>query len=367
MILPLLPLFLVGPLAAPVWAVGLVEGVGEATAALLRGASGWWSDRARRRVPFVVAGYGLSSVVKPAFALVGSWPAALVARFLDRAGKGLRTAPRDALIAESVEPSALGRGYGLHRALDTAGAFAGAVIAVLLFAALVGRGGEETAFRWIFLLAGVPALAAVALLFLAVREPARHDAHAAARLRVRDALARRELRRFLVATGLLAFANVSFAFLLLAAHEAGASIVLALGLYAAANGVYAVLAFPAGALSDRWGRRRTLVAAFLLLAAVWAGLAVARDLRVVGALILGWGVFMAAFEGQAKAYAAELAPSDLKGTVLGLQTTTLGVLALPSGALTGWLWFVGGPAWAFGAAACFSIAAALALLVVPRR
>lgn len=360
MVLPLLPLFLVGPLAAPVWAVGLVEGVGEATAALLRGVSGWWSDRVRRRVPFVVGGYSLSAASKPAFALVTSWPGAALARFGDRAGKGLRTAPRDALLAESVPRGFLGRGFGLHRAMDTAGAFVGGLVALGLLVLLLPR-GDASAFRLIFLLSAIPALAAVVVLALFVREPARHDAFAARPLRVRDALREPRLARFLLATLLLAFANVSFAFLLLASVEAGASTLLALGMYVAANGVYAALAFPAGALADRIGRRRALLLSFAILATLLCGLALSRTVVLVAVFVLLWGVFQAVFEGQAKAYASEIAPPHLKGTVLGLQTTVLGVAALPAGLLVGGLWTLLGPAVAFGVASGFAVAAGVVL------
>lgn len=364
MILPLLPLFLVGPLAAPVWAVGLMEGLGEATAALVRGASGVASDRVRRRLPFLVAGYGGSGLAKPAFALAAAWPHLVLLRFLDRAGKGLRVAPRDALIAESAGPERLGHGFGLHRALDTAGAFLGSLVGLVLFVALGAAG--DGAFRVVFALAALPALASVAVLVLYVREPPAHTAHAARPLAPRDAFREPRLRRFLAATALFGLANLSFAFLLLRATDAGLPVVHAVALYVLSNGVYAAVAFPAGRLSDRVGRRRMLAASFLLFAALAALFAVATTLPLLVAGFVGYGVFLGIFEGGQKAVAAELAPPHLKATVLGVQTTLVGLVALPAGLAAGLLWEAFGPAATFGAAAAVAGVAAVGLASVER-
>src|SRR3990172_7374214 len=267
MVSPLVPLFLTSVLGAPLAAVGLMEGVAESSASFLKTGAGWLSDRLRVRKPLVVVGYGLSGLAKPLMAAANAWPAALGVRFLDRAGKGFRTAPRDALIADVTPPEHRGRAFGFHRASDTMGAVIGPAIGLGLLALL------DDNFRAVFLIAGIPALAGVAALML-VREhkpAARKDGEVAAPLR--------ELGKpfyvFLGISLVFALGNSSDAFLILRSKDLGLSNTEAVSAYIVFNAVYAVFAMPAGIASDRLGRRGVIAAGFLVFAAVYLGLALA--------------------------------------------------------------------------------------------
>lgn len=334
---PLIPIFLTTVLGAPVWAVGLIEGVAESTASLLKVASGWWSDRIGRRMPLVIIGYGLAAVGKVLLALAGSWPLVFGARFVDRFGKGVRGAPRDALLADVTAPDQRGRAFGLHRSMDTAGAVLGPLIALALVGILDDR------LRLVFLVAAVPGvLAVLALAF--VREPARAVAttrseagRAAATAAVRSPLDRR-LVLFFGATLLFALGNSSDVFILLRAKDLGLSTTLVVLAYVVYNFVYMSGAYPLGALSDRIGRRGIYIAGLGAFAAVYLGFALIQDSRFVWPLLALYGLYIAATDGIGKALVADLAPADRRGTVLGLYGTITGVSTLVASVLAGQLW-----------------------------
>jgi MFS family permease len=347
MIFPVvLPLFLREVLKASYGFIGLIEGVADSTASLLRVISGWVSDLARSRKPLVALGYGLSTVVKPILYLVRQPWHALVLRFGDRVGKGIRSAPRDALIASAVDPKIRGRAFGFHRAMDTLGAVGGPLLALLLLR-LLAPGGKEHAYRMIFLIAGIPAALAVLAIFIGVHERAPAAAPAGA---VRLSLSGfgRRFRLFLIVAAVFSIGNSSDIFLVLRARHLGMDAATLLLVYVIFNIVSALLSTPAGVLSDRIGRGRVLVIGYLVFAGVYLGFALVQTMAAVWALFLVYGVYSAATEGIQRAFAADLSPAHLRGTGLGIYHTVTGVALLPASVIAGLLW--GGLPWAAGPA-----------------
>lgn len=360
MVYPLVPLFLTSVLGAPLAAVGLIEGLAEGAASLFKTVGGWASDRLRMRRPLVFAGYAVSAVAKPLLAAAYVWPVALLVRFGDRAGKGIRTAPRDALVADVTPPQSRGRAFGFHRAADTLGAVVGPAVALGLLAAFADD------FRLIFVLAFIPALAAVALIAL-VKERPPSPAPAGT-----EKIAWRELGNgfyvFLGISLVFALGNSSDVFLLLRAKDVGLSnseVVLSYMLF---NLVYAVLAMPAGIVSDRLGRRNVIAGGFAVFAVVYLGFALAGRGAVVWPLFAVYGVHMALTEGVGRAFVADFVPSERRATALGLYQGAMGGMILLSSVIAGALWDVIDPAAPFFLGAATALTA-LALLVValPRR
>jgi MFS family permease len=356
---PLIPLFLKNTLGAPVIAVGVIEGVAESTASLLKLVFGWASDRFRRRVPFTFAGYGLAAVAKPALALAQHWPTVLVVRFADRTGKGIRTAPRDALIAESTDEGSRGRAFGLHRAMDTSGAIAGPITALVLLAWF----GDHN-YRLVFVVAGIPGLISV-LALLAVRE-IRHTPHEG---KLPPMLSLRGYDgRFLVFLGvtlLFALGNSSDAFLVLRSQNLGLGATAVVFAYVLYNISYAALSMPAGIHSDRIGRKPLLIAGFAIFAGVYAGFALATGAWAVWPLFIVYGAYIAFTEGVGKAYVADLVPKERRGTAMGLYNACIGAMLLLSSVIGGTLWDVFGPPATFAFGASTAGLAAVLLLVVP--
>ncbi len=365
MVYPLVPLFLTSVLGAPMAVVGLIEGVAESTASVGKTVSGWLSDRWRARKPLVVAGYALSAVAKPLLALANAWPAALVVRFVDRTGKGLRTAPRDALVADVTPELQRGRAYGYHRAADTAGAVIGPALGLGFLALL------DENYRAVFVLAFVPAAAGVLLLALVQerRPPARLPG-------ANERVPWRELGAsfwLFLAVGLLfAVGNSSDAFVILRAKDLGLSDTAVVGAYVVFNAVYAVGAMPAGVVSDRVGRRNVIAGGFLLFALVYLGLAVASQGVWVWPLLMAYGASVALTEGVARAFVVDLVPVADRATALGIYTGAMGAMILLASVLAGALWDAVGPRAPFflgagtGAAASAAVMALLPALR-PRR
>ncbi len=360
MVLNLMPLFLANVLGARAATIGLIEGIAETTASLLKVYFGWISDKLGRRKQLAAAGYGLSALVRPLLVWAGSWTAVLGVRFADRVGKGIRTAPRDALIADSITPAQRGRAYGLHRAGDTAGAMLGILIALAVVWLVQSNGLalSRTAFQRVVLWSIVPGGLAVAALVIGVQETAVTRPRKRPRLSLKEFDSR--FRRFLFIIILFTLGNSADAFLILRAQERGLSIVAILGMLAAFNLVYAALSGKMGSLSDRYGRRPIIIGGWLVYGALYLGFALARTAVHIWLLYALYGIYYAAFEGTAKAYVADLAPEAQRGTAFGVYNAAVGLAALPASLIAGILWQGVGSWPGFGPQAPFLFGAALA-------
>ncbi len=359
MVYPLLPLFLTRTLGASVAFVGVVEGVAEATSSLLKLVSGWLSDRLGRRKAIVAWGYTLSSFTRPLMAMALAPSHVLLIRFLDRIGKGIRTSPRDALIADSTPVDVRGAAFGFHRAMDNLGAVAGSVLAFLLLPLVGGS------YRAIFWLAGIPAALCVLVLVATVREvPAQEPPARLPLLTLRPYDAR--FKGFLVIVTLFTLGNSSDAFLLLRAREAGVSEVAIPLLWAALHVVKSASSLLGGILSDRIGRRGAIVAGWMVYAAVYAGFAVAASAWQAWVLFLVYGLYFGLTEGVEKALVADLVPAQTRASAYGVYHTAIGITALPASLLTGWLWQAFGPGVAFGVGAALAGTAAALLWILLR-
>ena len=358
MVYPVLPLFLANVIGAPVAVIGLIESIAEATAALLKVFSGWVSDRVGRRRPLIVAGYGISNLAKPLIALTTSWQAVLALRWTDRLGKGVRTAPRDAFIADSSCEETRGRDFGFHRALDTVGAAIGPVVAwgVLTIA--------PSGYRTVFLLSAIPGVAALLVLLVAVREPGARE-----RALQRNSFRLRRLGRpfaaFASVSAVFALGNFSVAILILRAQDLGATASLVPLMYFVSNVIAAALCTHMGALSDRIGRRRLLTIGFVLFGAVYAGFALARGALAPWFLFAAYGVPYAMTDGVSRAYVVDLVAPDVRATAVGGYTFVLGLGALASSAIAGVLWDAVSPVAPFTLGAALMLAAAAGLVVAP--
>ena len=357
MIYPLLPAFLTGTLRAGPAFLGVVEGLAETVAAALKIVSGRVSDRLPRRKPLVVAGYALSSLVRPAVALATAPVHVLAVRLLDRAGKGVRSAPRDALLAAVVPREDRGRAFGFQRAMDHAGAMVGPLLASA--AMLV-----TSDLRVVFALAAVPAVLAVLALVLGVREaPRAPDVRpAAGQVAPPPAALEPDLLRYLGVLALFTLGNSSDAFLLLRAQETGVALAAIPALWALHHLVKAGASTWGGALSDRVGRRRVILAGWSVYALAYAGFAVAASPLAVAGLFAFYGLFHALSEGAERALVTDLAGESTRGRAFGLFHAVTGAALLPASLLTGLLWQRFGAPAALGAGAVLATLAALGLL-----
>ena len=332
MIYPLVPLFLSTVLGVNVTVIGLIEGVAEAAASLLKGVSGRLSDHLGRRKGLMLAGYAVSSLSRPLMATAALWQQVLAARLIDRLGKGVRTAPRDAIIAESTAPTHLGRAFSLHRALDTVGAVLGPGLAIWIMSRL-----GNNAYQTVFWLATLPALGAVALVAVGISEtrPAKRPA---ADGRPTWAAFSWRTKLFIAIASLFAFGNSSDAFLILRARQAGVGAVAIPAVYLVFNLVYSLSAFPAGWAADRLGKRRVILLGFLLFAVLYWGFARVSGRGEVWGLFALYGLFMGLTEGVQKAFLAAITTPSGKATAFGVYATATGLATLPASLIGGWLW-----------------------------
>lgn len=363
MVVNLLPLFLSQVLGVRTWVIGLIEGVAESTASVVKVLSGALSDRVRSRKGLAVAGYALSTLAKPGLALASSWGGVAAARWGERVGKGVRTAPRDALVADSIDPRDRGLAFGLHRAADTGGAVVGLLLALGVLA-LVSQGAVDltaSAFRLLVWLSLIPAAGAVVVLALWVRETPAPRPGSHAPIAGLGGLGR-PFAAFLAVSALFELGNSSDAFLVVRARERGLGVGEILWVLVGFNAVYALVAAPAGRFSDHWGRRRMLALGWALYAAIYVGFSRAGSGAQMAALFAGYGVYHGLTAGAARAFIADLVPEHRRATAFGAYHAVLGVLDLPASLLAGVLWQgVGG--WAgFGPAAPFAFGATTALL-----
>ncbi|MEZ5558071.1 MAG: MFS transporter [Pseudomonadales bacterium] len=354
----LLPVYLVAVLGTSMTTVGMIEGVAEATAAITKVFSGALSDWMGRRKILVLTGYGLAALTKPVFALATSVGWLVAARFVDRIGKGIRGAPRDALIADLSPPELRGASFGLRQALDTVGAFLGPLAAMGL---MWWTANDIPTVFWI---AVIPAALAVLVLLLGVRDPDPVRAHAP----VRAPLSRAELARlgapywWLVAIATLyTLARFSEAFLILKAQASGLGLALVPAVLVVMNVAYAAAAYPAGALSDRGDRSAVLMTGLVLLLAADLVLAGSDSLWVIAGGVALWGIHMGFTQGVLASMVADVAPAELRGTAFGMLNLTTGVALLLASVLAGALWDLAGAVATFSTGAALTVAAMLAL------
>ena len=355
----LLPIYLVVGLGASALAVGLIEGIAEATALIVRIFSGALSDRLGNRKWLTAFGYGLAAFTKPIFPLAASVGWLFAARFIDRIGKGIRGAPRDALIADMAPPDLRGASFGLRQSLDTIGAFIGPLAAIALMMLTADN------FKIAFSFAVIPAFLSFAAIVLFVREPPRPEGLAP----VRSPLSRAQIARLgaafwvvVVLASAFTLARFSEAFLLLRAQSVGLTLALVPAVLVVMNLVYALSAWPAGALSDRIGRYGVLVSGFAVLIAADLALVIAPNVVMVALGTALWGLHMGLTQGILASLVADTAPADLRGTAFGMFNLVTGVTTLAASVIAGVLWDALGPQTTFLAGAIFT---ALALAVVP--
>ncbi len=329
MVFPLIPLFLANVLGAGGVVVGLVEGAAETTASLLKVFSGYWSDKIEKRKPFVLIGYGISSLTKPLFAFSYIWQSVLGIRIAERVGKGIRTAPRDVIVAQSCDADVRGKAYGIHRFMDGIGSIFGAVLAFLLLP-LFG-------FRKVFLLAFIPSIIAV-LFILFVKEEKRKRSTKSKSLKVSFKSLTPQLKYFICVATIFALGNFGYAFLLLRAINLGLDSQTAILLYIIYYISYSIFIIPAGMFSDKIGRKRVILVGYGLFGLTSLGLIFVSNLSQIISLFISYGIFYAMIDGVQRAFVVDLSPSSLKGTALGTFHTSTGLAALPGGLIAGLLW-----------------------------
>lgn len=363
MIVPVLPLFLTTVLHVQVTSIGLLEGIAESTASILKLFSGWFSDKLGKRKPLMVFGYGLSNLIKPLFALSTSFSQVLAIRFIDRFGKGMRGAPRDALIADSTSKEERGKAFGFHRAMDTLGAAIGPFVAFFVLSSF------HENYRLIFWISSIPGIIAVLLLIFFLKEKKKTNIEEEIfGKQTRPKISFKGLdRRFILFTfiaTLFAIGNSSDAFLILRAQDVGMNSALIPLAYFAFNIVYTLFSIPAGILSDRLGRRPIIVTGYLIFALIYLGFGlITKSLWVWGLFIL-YGLYYATTEGVQKAYIADLVPEGKRGTAIGTFNALTGIAALPASLLAGFLWETFGPASTFAVSSGFAALSAILMVLL---
>lgn len=362
MIHSLLPAFLVTVLGVSALSVGIIEGIAESTASISKIFSGAISDWMGKRKPLVLLGYGLAAVTKPLFPLATGVNMVLAARFIDRIGKGIRGAPRDALIADVTPIEQRGTAFGLRQSMDTIGAFLGPLLAMLIMEM------SNDNFRLVFWIAVIPALMAVVLIVYGVKEPERPPSEERHRFPIRrEQLARLDARFWAIVgvASILTLARFSEAFLLLDAQHVGLATALIPGVLVIMNVVYAAAAYPFGRFSDRMSRRSLLMLGIGFLIAADLILAVAGSVWQVIVGVVLWGLHMGATQGLLSTMVADAVPADLRGTAFGLYSLTTGLSLLAASVMAGWLWTMFGPSATFSAGAFFSAVALFGITATP--
>jgi MFS family permease len=356
MLYPVLPIFLTQTLKASGSIVGLVDGFAQAAQNIVQGFSGALSDKLQRRKPIAIFGYLLAAIAKPLMGLVTVWPALFGARLLDRVGAGTRSAPRDALIASSVDEENRGRAFGLEGVGDNAGAFLGPLLAALLLYAV----GVD--IRTIFYLAVIPGLLAL-LMVLLVSE--RHTAFNA-KSKIDISLGRfpSEYWGYLLATALFGIGNSSNSFLILRTQDVGASLEKTILIYAGFNLVAALISYPAGSLSDRWGRRNLLLASFVIFLFAYLGFALTQTILLIAGLFVFYGLYQGIFRAVGKAFASDFVPDELRASAVGWYSTSVGLLELVASVVAGLLWDRIGHVAVFYYGAIFALVGCVGLILI---
>jgi MFS family permease len=330
MLYPILPIYLTQYLKANGSVVGIIEGIAQATQNIIQGFSGWLSDKLQRRKPIALVGYFLSAVSKPFMGIAAAWPGVLAARFTDRLGAGGRSAPRDALIAESVAPEHRGKAFGLEGVGDNLGAFVGPLITVLLFFSL------QIDIHYIFYLAIIPGLIAFLMILLvkekgiAVLSKSKIDLH------IRQFP--NSYWKYLFATAIFGIGNSSNAFLILEVRNKGLSLLDTVLVYSCYNLVAALISYPAGSLSDKFGRKPILLVSFAIFFICYAGFAFSSNILLITFLFVWYGLFQGIFRASGKSYAADFVPKHLRATGIGWYSTVVGITGLLASIIAGQLW-----------------------------
>jgi MFS family permease len=365
MLFNLLPLFLVNVLGVRTAVVGLIEGLAETTASLIKLGSGALSDYLEKRKSLTVLGYSLSALVKPLLFFANSWGWVLAVRFTDRVGKVIRSSPRDALLADSTPEDRRGLAFGLHRAADTAGAFTGLAIAALVVWATQANAAElsRETFQRVTLFSIIPAFLGVLVLVIGAREIAARRSTSETR-RLRFSGLDRKFWAFLVVLIIFTLGNSADAFIILRAQERGLNVLQVLGMLLTFNAVYTIVASPAGALSDRIGRRTILIAGWVVYGLIYLGFAAADTGAQIWLFYGVYGLYYALTEGASRAFVADLVHQEQRGTAYGLFHAGIGLAALPASLIAGILWQGIGSWMGFGPAAPFYFGAIMAIVAV---
>lgn len=363
MIYPLVPLFLANVLGVNKSMIGLIEGIAESTASILKVFSGWFSDRIGRRKNLMLAGYAISTLSRPIIALAGAWQQVLASRFVDRLGKGIRTAPRDAIIAESTESTHLARAFSFHRSLDTMGAAVGPAIALILLQLYNNN------YQMVFWLSMIPGAIAVLIIIAFIKDKKRAAVAPAERPRLTLKHFDWRVKFFIVIATLFALGNSSDAFLILRAEQVGITTVMIPAVYLVFNLVYSLSSIPAGIAADKYGKKRLILLGFILFAGLYYGFAVAKSTAAVWVLFSLYGVFMGLTEGIQKAFLTTIIPPDFKATAFGVYATVVSFATLPASLIGGLLWDRVSPAatFYFGAATATLSATLFIILIVSIR
>jgi MFS family permease len=361
MLYPVLPIFLTQTLGASASVVGIVEGIAQAMQNIVQGFSGWLSDKLQRPKPIAVIGYALAAISKPLIGLSTSWTGVLGARLLDRLGSGTRSAPRDALIASSVEDAHRGKAFGFEGIGDNLGACLGPLLAIALLSLL------HVSLRSIFLLAVIPgSLAALMVVFVRAKPAV---ASSKAKLDLNVGRFPKSYWKYLLVTALFGIGNSSNSFLILRTKDLGASLTMTIFIYALFNLVAALASYPSGYLSDKLGRKGVLLLAFLVFFAVYAGFGLTTNVVLIGILFVLYGLFQGISRSVGKAFAMDFVPAELRASGVGWYTATIGLTGLIASIVGGQLWTrIGPPAtFLFGAGSALAGSIALVLLVPQRR
>jgi MFS family permease len=362
MVLNLVPLFLANVLGVRTSVIGLIEGIAEATASILKLFSGWISDKMRGRKWLAVFGYALSALTKPFFYVAATWEAIAAVRWMDRVGKGIRTAPRDALVADSVDEKMRGLAFGFHRAADTAGAMLGLLIALIAvwLAQTNSIDLSASTFHSVVLISVIPAVLAVLALAFGAKDVPIAGQRAAPKFAFRSL--GRPFMVFMVIVGLFELGNSSDAFLILRAQERGLSVTGILGMLVVFNLVYTLVSTPAGSLSDRVGRRQVIIGGWLVYAVIYLGFGLAQTGVQVWMLYVLYGLYYGMAYGTSKAMVADLVPDMVRGTAYGSYNAIIGLIDFPASLIAGMLWQGVGGWQGLGPAAPFLFGAFIALL-----
>ncbi|WP_275983516.1 MFS transporter [Paenibacillus hamazuiensis] len=358
MIVPILPLYLTAVLHVQVGSIGIIEGIAESTASILKLFSGWITDRTGKYKLLMFIGYGLSNLTKPLFALSATWGQVLMIRFSDRFGKGIRTSPRDALVADSATKEERGKAFGFRRAMDALGAALGPLAAFGILALSANN------YRLVFWLSVIPGLIAVALIVFFLKEKKQgKDRKEAAPPKLTFRNLNRRFISFALISTLFAVANFSDAFLALRAQDAGMLPALIPLAFFAFNMSSSIFSMPVGMLSDRIGRRPVLISGFVIFAVIYFGFGMAKSAAWIWALFILYGLYYAFTDGIQKAYIADIVPEGQRGTAMGTYNAMIGIAALPASIIAGYLWQTFGPMAAFGTSSVIALLAAILMII----